>query len=124
MTTGERIKQRRKELGMTQAELAKKTGYTDKSSIAVIESGKNNLRQSKIQAFADALDCDPLWLIGLDEQEPDEIPPYYLDDDARGAAEFLHHNPKYKVLFDAARNVSEKDIEFVKQMIDRVTGNE
>ena len=38
MTTGERIKQRRKELGMTQAELAKKTGYTDKSSIAVIES--------------------------------------------------------------------------------------
>lgn len=124
MTTGERIKQRRKELGMTQAELAKKTGYTDKSSIAVIESGKNNLRQSKIQAFADALDCDPLWLIGLDEQEPEEIPPYYIDADARAAAEFLHHNPKYKVLFDAARNVSEKDIEFVKQMIDRVTGNE
>ncbi len=124
MTTGERIKQRRKELGMTQAELAKKTGYTDKSTIAVIESGKNNLRQSKIQAFADALDCDPLWLIGLDEQEPEEIHPYYIDDDARAAAEFLHHNPKYKVLFDAARNVSEKDIEFVKQMIDRVTGNE
>ena len=54
MTTGERIKQRRLELGMTQAELAEKTGYSDKSSIAVIESGKNNLRQSKIQAFAES----------------------------------------------------------------------
>lgn len=124
MTTGERIKQRRLELGMTQTELAEKTGYSDKSSIAVIESGKNNLRQSKIQAFADALDCDPLWLIGLDEQEPTEPPDYYLNADSRAAAEFLHHNPKYKVLFDAARNVSEKDIDFVKQMIDRVTGNE
>lgn len=48
---------------------------------------------------------------------------YYLDDEAREMAEFMHKNPHYKVLFDAVRNVSAEDIEFVRQMIDRTTNN-
>lgn len=48
---------------------------------------------------------------------------YYLDDEAREMAEFMHKNPNYKVLFDAVRNVSAEDIEFVRQMIDRTTNN-
>ena len=46
------IKNRRKELGMTQSELAKKLGYTDKSMISKIENGAIDLPQSKIIAFA------------------------------------------------------------------------
>ena len=49
---------------------------------------------------------------------------YYLDDDAKDLAEFMFNNPEYKVLFDASRNVSKEDIEFVKQMIDRMSGND
>lgn len=45
------IKNRRKELGMTQSELAKKLGYTDKSMISKIENGSIDLPQSKIIAF-------------------------------------------------------------------------
>lgn len=37
------IKKRRMELGMTQDDLAKLTGYTDRSSIAKIEAGKVDL---------------------------------------------------------------------------------
>lgn len=50
-------------------------------------------------------------------------PPYYIDDDARELAEFMFQNPEYKVLFDASRKVKKEDIEFVKQMIDRVRGD-
>lgn len=45
---------------------------------------------------------------------------YYIDPDAMELAEFLHKNPNYKVLFDAARTVSPEDIQFVKDMIDRM----
>lgn len=47
---------------------------------------------------------------------------YYLDPDARDMAQFLFENPEYKVLFDASRKVKKEDIEFVKQMIDRIRG--
>ena len=49
---------------------------------------------------------------------------YYLDDDAKELAEFMLENPEYKVLFDATRNVSREDIEFVKEMLDRMSGND
>ena len=59
----------------------------------------------------------------LVEDRTEEEPHYYLDDEAREMAEFMHKNPRYKVLFDAVRNVSAEDIDFVRQMIDRTTGN-
>ena len=46
---------------------------------------------------------------------------YYLDDDAREMAQFMYENPSYKVLFDASRKVKKEDIEFVKEMIDRLS---
>lgn len=59
----------------------------------------------------------------LVEDRADDDAVYYLDDEAREMAEFMHKNPRYKVLFDAVRNVSAEDIDFVRQMIDRTTGN-
>ena len=60
------IKERRKALKMSQDELAKKTGYTDRSSIAKIEKGEVDLSQSKIIQFAKALDISPGDLMGWD----------------------------------------------------------
>ncbi len=52
---------------MTQEELANKTGYTNKSSIATIEAGKIDLPQSKILEFAKALDTTPVELMGWND---------------------------------------------------------
>ena len=60
----ENIRKYRKELGMSQAELAKRTGYTDRSSIAKIEKGDVDLPQSKIMVFAKALGVAPGELMG------------------------------------------------------------
>lgn len=77
-TLYDRIKSRRTELGLTVEELAHKMGYKDKSSISKIENGKADIPQSKIAAFADALETTPAYLMGWEEQaEPKEpiIPP-------------------------------------------------
>lgn len=60
----ENIRKYRKDKNMTQGELAKKTGYTDRSSIAKIERGDVDLPQSKILLFASALDVAPGELMG------------------------------------------------------------
>ena len=56
MSVGVNIKRRRYELHMSQQELAEMLGYKTRSTIAKIESGKNDISQKKLQRFAEALD--------------------------------------------------------------------
>lgn len=65
MTTGERIKALRKASKMSQDELAKRTGYTDRSSIAKIEADRCELTESKIKAFSDVFGITPAELLGM-----------------------------------------------------------
>lgn len=69
----ENIKIHRKAAKLTQEELAKRTGYTDRSSIARIEKGEIDLPQSKIKQFADALGTTPGQLMGWDAAEPEDL---------------------------------------------------
>lgn len=62
-----RIRTRREELNLSQEELAKKMGYKSRSSINKIEMGENDIPQSKVEAFAKALDTTPAYLMGWDE---------------------------------------------------------
>lgn len=65
MTRGERIKQRREELGITQEELAKRLGYKGKSAISRIESAGNNISYKIAEKVAPALDTTPAELFGI-----------------------------------------------------------
>ena len=67
------IKNKRTELKMTQSELASKLGYADKSMIAKIEKGLVDLTQSKIIAFAEALNTTPSELMGWEYLSDEEI---------------------------------------------------
>lgn len=69
-TIGNRILERRLELGMSQDELAHLVGYKDRSSIAKIESGERDIRQKKVVAFAEALKTTPQWLMNYDDNQP------------------------------------------------------
>lgn len=59
---------RRLQLDMSQEELAVKLGYKTRSSINKIESGRNDVTQSKIEAFAKALDTTPAYLMGWEDK--------------------------------------------------------
>jgi transcriptional regulator with XRE-family HTH domain len=52
---GQRIKTRRKELGMSQTDLALKCGYRNKSTIHLIENGTNGIPNAKLEQLATAL---------------------------------------------------------------------
>lgn len=78
MTLYERIRHRREQLGISQGQLAEELGYTNRSTIAKIESGKNDITQSKIVAFAHALDTTPQYLMGWTDD------PYDYDNDPNG----------------------------------------
>lgn len=69
METGEKIKQRREELGMSQDELARKSGYKWRSSINKIEVGRQRLPYNKLVDIARALRVTPSYLIGYEDKE-------------------------------------------------------
>lgn len=73
-TIYERIRSRRIELGLTVEDLANKMGYKDKSSISKIENGKADIPQSKVLAFARALNTTTAYLMGIDDAKASNIP--------------------------------------------------
>ena len=68
MTVGERIKNRRIELGMTQEELAFKLGYKSRSSVNKVELA-TDLTLKTVRAYAKALNIDPMSLMELQEAD-------------------------------------------------------
>lgn len=75
-SVGDRIREKRESLGMSQEELAKKLGYKSRSSINKIETDARNLTQSKIKSIADALLTTPSYIMGWEEPK-EEIPPHF-----------------------------------------------
>lgn len=66
----ENIRKRRKELHMTQKELADKCGYTDHTTINKMEKGLVDITLGRLRQIAAALDTTPFELM---EGDTDEI---------------------------------------------------
>lgn len=73
MTVGERIKQKRIELNLSQDDLAKKVGYKSRSSIQKIEAARK-LPLDKVETMALALDCTPGYLMGWEDESGEQTP--------------------------------------------------
>lgn len=86
MSIGQRIKQRRTELGWSQRDLAARMGYNNNSTIARIENGKVDIPQSRIVKFSEVLGVSVGYLMGWEEK---------IDKDPIGTAE-LH----FEILMD------------------------
>lgn len=101
-----RIKLRREELGLSQEELAVKLGYKNRSSIHKIEMGVNDIPQSKIEAFAKALQTTPAFLMGWNEEkENDKV--IYISKDKNDVIEVIEE-------------LSAADLKIVMDMINRL----
>lgn len=70
---GKNVKSLRAIQKLSQQQLAEKVGYTDKSAISLIESGKLDIPYSKIIALADALHTTPSYLMGCHEEDEEII---------------------------------------------------
>lgn len=94
---GKRIKEKRELLGMTQEELAQKLGYRNKSSIAKIETGTNDIVQSKVVEFAKVLNTTVAFLMGWDE-------PNIME-------KYQNASPKIEVLVEIANNIPSSQLD-------------
>lgn len=104
----------------TQIDLINDLGF-NKSAVSTWYNGTRLPRMDKVEILAKYLGISRSDLI--EDKSDSHEQTYYLDDDARDLAQFMFENPEYKVLFDASRKVKKDDIEFVKQMIDRMRGD-
>ena len=104
----ENIKKFRLQAQMSQAELAQRTGYTDRSSIAKIEKGMVDLSQSKIKQFADVFGVAPGELMGWEEKTAPET--------GSGLSEAK------KQLLALAENCTEEDAERLLQVMELILG--
>jgi len=68
-TIYERIRDLRIEKGMSQDDLARAMGYSDRSMITKVEGGKVDISQTKIVAFAEVLGTTPRYLMDGDPTE-------------------------------------------------------
>lgn len=106
--------------GYNQADMARRMNVST-ATTAKWCTGQTMPRVDKIQSLCNWLGISKADLLESDPEVTDDRPAYYFDPDARELAQFLFDNPEYKVLFDASRKVKKEDIEFIKQMIDKMT---
>ncbi|MBR3751609.1 MAG: helix-turn-helix domain-containing protein [Ruminiclostridium sp.] len=125
METYEMIKLLREERGFSQGQLAEMVGYRDRSSIAKIESGKVDLSQSKIAAFAKALGVTPAYLMGYQEENEDPAILEFekLSDEAEAllkkagfAVEFVesYRNPTSVIVKKGSTQIVASESDFVR----------
>ena len=117
------FKNLRIQAGLTQQEMADRLKIS-RSSIGMYENGEREPSFELLEAIADFFNVDMNYLLGKSEFSKNIPNVYYINDDAREMAQFMFENPEYKVLFDASRKVKKEDIQFVKEMIDRLSARE
>lgn len=129
MTLSKNIRFLRRKREMSQEQLADLLGYKSYTTIQKWESGVSEPPIKILQQIAEIFHVDINDLATKDLEHPEvqflgQHPEYYFDEDARELAEFLYNNPEYKTLFDASRKVKREDLEFVRQMIERMGGTD
>ena len=78
---GKNIKRIRVMKNMTQKELADRMGYTDRSTIAKIETGVADVYLDTVKKFAEVLNVSAMLLMGFYGDEIDEFLPYLAQAD-------------------------------------------
>lgn len=97
MTVGEKIKNKRLELGWSQDELAKRCGYKSRSSINKIELARD-LPLKKIEIMAKVLGVTPGYLMGWEEPQPQIHMDYMNEDIANTIVQLRSEGTSLKVI--------------------------
>lgn len=118
MTTGERIKKRREELGLTQTELAERLGYKSRAAICAVEKDKEDMTTNRISKYAMALGVSPAYLMGWEDNRIDSYyssPDYYIsitDEEKYLIETFRDMSAKTKEAFiEYGEYLSQRDIQ-------------
>lgn len=110
MTTGDKIKQRRKELGWSLRELSNRMGYANHSTVARIEAGQIDLPQSKVAKFAEVMGTSIAFLLNWEETQKN-------NDIIADIVVRLRTDENFLSLVDSLQNLDGEQIQSVKQIV-------
>lgn len=116
----ENIKILRSKYGLSQKELAKIAGVSDKA-VSTWETGEKEPRMGSIQKMADHFGIKKSNIIedgGMDDTA------YYVDPEIAALAEEFRTNPDIRILFNASKDLSKEDMKFVLDMVNRLKEKE
>ena len=100
MTIGERIRNRRKELGLSQEELANRLGNKSRASVCTVEKDRGDMTTEQIKKYAEALETTPAYLMGMTEFINDYI---------------IHRNERDKIFLEIMNKIPDsKTMEIIK----------
>ena len=111
MEIGEKIRNRRMELGWSQRDLAAKMGYTNNSTIAKIEQGKTDVTQSRVIQFSKVLNVPIAYLMDWD------------DGTKKPSLDKLTLTERELLLLDLFRQIPEKEQDLVLDKIRNALNN-
>lgn len=124
MTIGRNIYHARKLSGMTLEELSKHIGIS-RQTLSRYENGIiGNIPSDRIEKIAIALNVSPAQLMGWEEMSGNPEEEYYEDKAVNEYAEQLRTNPNMRLLFDATKDMSKEDIDYVVDLVNRLKGKE
>lgn len=120
MTVGERIKERRKQIGMNAETLAKILEVSP-STIYRYESGSiEKMGIDKLKPIADALNTDVASLMGwADEQEK---PLINDDEELTEYIDMLKNRSECRMLFNLTKSATKEQVEAIVKLIETTRG--
>ena len=83
-----------------------------------------NIPSDRIEKIAIALNVSPAQLMGWEEMSGNPEEEYYADPTVNEYAEQLRTNPNMRLLFDATKDMSKEDIDYVVDLVNRLKGRE
>ena len=114
-----KMKEILKSQNLTYDDLSEKTQIS-KSTISKIFGGFNtNPTLKYLKQIAAALNCS---IDDFFEWEVEPTSPYYLDRKTAELTQEIRDNPEYRMLFDAARDLSPEDLKAVIDIVNRIKG--
>lgn len=112
MTTGERIKELRKEKGITAEDLAKDLGVSPATIYRYEKGDIEKVPVDVLKGIAVSLGTTPEYLMGwADRKELSE------DDELMALREQLRRSPETRMLFDVTRHATPEQIKSVAEML-------
>lgn len=79
MTVADRIREKRNELRLSQAELATRAGYSDKTAISKIENAGNDITMKQVRRIAKALYVTDAYLMGWEDESTPPVNSYVVN---------------------------------------------
>ena len=124
----DRLKALRKQKGLSQRALAEKLKMS-KSAVSMYESGFREPDHETTEKIADFFNVDVDYLLGrsnvtlryTDVLADGQPPQYYDDEVVQIVTDRLRRNPEYSVLFKASADVKPENIEYVAELIKKLS---